>query len=229
VNRPLATAVLVAALVVCPAAAAHGGGGGALGFRSHVKTVTPATTGLKLTVLDYDDRLQLTNDTGKTVIVLGYENEPYLMFKDGRVYRNARSPATYLNDDRYGQVQLPPQASAKAPPEWKELVDHPEYDWHDHRIHWMSRTLPPKVQAHKNLAQRVFDWAVPITVDGRRTMIHGSLDYTPPPGGKFPFLLVLPPVLIFCAAAILWTIRRSRSASDDSPPPAGRRAASPRD
>jgi hypothetical protein len=219
VTRPLAAGILVATLVVCPAAAGHGGGG-ALGFRSHVKAVAPATAGLKLTVLDYDDRLQLTNDTGKTVIVLGYENEPYLMFRNGRVYRNARSPATYLNDDRYGQVQLPPQANAKAPPEWKELVDEPEYDWHDHRIHWMSRTLPPKVQAHKDTAQHVFDWAVPITVGGKRTMINGSLDYTPPAGGKFPFLLVVPPVLLFCAAVILWTIRRARRLSDDEPHPA---------
>jgi hypothetical protein len=217
VSRPLATAVVVAALVVCPVAAAHGGGG-ALGFRSHVKTVTPSTAGLKLTVLDHDDRLQLTNDTGKTVIVLGYENEPYLMFRNGRVYRNVRSPATYLNDDRYGQVQLPPQANAQAPPEWKELVDDSQYDWHDHRIHWMSRTLPPKVQAHKNVAQHVFDWAVPITVDGKRTMIKGGLDYTPPPGGKFPFLLVIPPALLVCAAGIIWSIRRTRRMSDEPHP-----------
>jgi len=216
-RTPRAHAVLLVALaaaVIVPAAAAHGGGG-ALGFRSSVRTITPAATGLKATVLDYDDRLQVTNDTAKTVIVLGYEDEPYLMFRNGHVYRNARSPATYLNDDRFGQVQLPPQANAKAPPEWKELVDESRYDWHDHRIHWMSRTLPPKVQAHKNIAQHVFNWTVPITVDGKRAMIKGTLDYTPPAGGKFPFLLIVPPVLLFCAAIVLWTIRRARRVGDE--------------
>jgi len=217
VKHAFATAVTVAALVVCPAAAAHGGGG-ALGFRSNVKTITPAAAGLKATVLDYDDRLQLTNETGKTVIVLGYENEPYLMFKDGQVYRNTRSPATYLNNDRFAQVTLPPQANAKAPPQWEEIDHDAVYDWHDHRIHWMSRTLPPKVQAHKNVSQHVFNWSVPIMVDGKRTMIHGSLDYTPPPGGNFPYLIVAPPVLLLCAAVVLWSIRRTRRMSDEPHP-----------
>jgi hypothetical protein len=63
----------------------------------------PATQGLSVTVLDYDDRLQLRNETGEPLVVLGYEGEPYLVFRDGRVYRNTRSPATYLNETASGR------------------------------------------------------------------------------------------------------------------------------
>ena len=185
--------VALAALVVCSAAAAHGGGG-ALGFRSTVTRITPAAAGLTVTVLDYDDRLQVRNETGKPLVILGYEGEPYLAFRDGRVYRNTRSPATYLNDDRYGQVALPDQADAKAPPEWEEVSPREDYDWHDHRIHWMSQTLPPKVRAAKDKPHHVFDWTVPARFDGKPLAIAGTLDYRPP-GSKAPKTLILVVIL----------------------------------
>ena len=77
--------------------------------------------GLTVTVLDYDDRLELDNETGKPLVILGYQGEPYLAFRDGRVYRNTRSPATYLNDDRFGQVSLPSRPTRKLPPAWEEV------------------------------------------------------------------------------------------------------------
>jgi hypothetical protein len=49
----------------------------------------------------------LENNTGKPILVPGYDGEPYLRFTADAVYRNERSPATYLNEDRYGGVELP--------------------------------------------------------------------------------------------------------------------------
>jgi hypothetical protein len=207
-SRALAAAVL-AALVVCAAAAAHGGGG-ALGFRSKVTAVTPSATGLDVEVVDYDDRLDLRNDTGKLLVILGYENEPYLAFRDGHVYRNTHSPATYLNDDRFGQVELPAQANPKAAPDWQEVATHEEYDWHDHRIHWMSHTLPPKVQADKDQRHHVFDWTVPARLDGKPLTIAGRLDYQPPPGQKFPTILLVPLVVLAVGGGALVWLRRRR-------------------
>jgi hypothetical protein len=195
-------------LILCPAAAAHGGGG-ALGFRSTVTRVTPAAKGLSVTVLDSDDRLELRNDTGKPLVVLGYEGEPYLAFRDGHVYRNANSPATYLNDDRFGQVALPEQADPKAAPDWKEVAPRERYDWHDHRIHWMSRTLPPKVRAAKSKPHHVFDWKVSATVGGKPTVIAGSLDYRPSPDQTFNKVLIVPIALLAAVgAAAVWLKRR---------------------
>jgi hypothetical protein len=206
-----AVAVAAAALVVTPAAAAHGGGGD-LGFRSEVTRVTPATTDLTVSVRDHDDRLELRNETGRTVVVLGYENEPYLVFRDGRVLRNTRSPATYLNDERYGDVSLPAVADAKAAPEWEEVAEKEEYEWHDHRIHWMSRTLPPKVAADEGSRHHVFDWTVRGRLGGERLAIAGSLEYEPPPSGN-PTLLVgvIVAVAVGGGFAVLLRRRRGRS------------------
>ena len=204
-----AAALAAAALVVAPAAAAHGGGGD-LGFRSEVTRVTPATTGLTVVVRDHDDRLELRNETGRTVVVLGYENEPYLVFRDGRVLRNTRSPATYLNDERFGDVSLPAIADPKAAPEWEEVAQKEEYEWHDHRIHWMSRALPPKVAADEGSRHHVFDWTVPGRLGGERVAIAGSLDYEPPPGGS-PTLLVGVLVAVAVGGGFAVLLRRRRS------------------
>jgi hypothetical protein len=204
VKRSILVAALTA-LTICSAAAAHGSGG-ALGFRSTVTRVTPASPALKITVLDYDDRLDLNNETGKPIIIFGYQGEPYLAFHDGRVYRNSHSPATYLNDDRFGQVTLPPQANAKAAPDWVEIGQSETYDWHDHRIHWMSRTLPPKIAATKDKPQHVFDWSVPGTIGDKPLRIAGSLDYQPPPAGK-PMPLIIAGVVITLGGILVLVLR----------------------
>ena len=208
-RRALLAAALVA-LVAVPAAAAHGGGG-ALGFTSTVTSVTPPVEGLSVSVRDSDDRLLLRNETGKTVVILGYQGEPYLEFRPDRVYRNTRSPATYLNDDRYAKVTLPADADPKADPVWERVSPRASYEWHDHRIHWMSQTMPPKVAAAKDQPHHVFDWTVPGLVAGKPLVIAGTLDYAPPPGQTFPKLLLIPlTALIVGGAAAMW-LRRRRS------------------
>jgi MYXO-CTERM domain-containing protein len=204
------TLVLLAALatlVACPAAAAHGGGA-ARGFTSTITSVAPSTAGLTVEVQDGDDRLSLTNRSGKPVVVEGYDGEPYLRFDADGVFRNAHSPATYLNEDRYAKVALPTDADAKAPPAWTKVGDGDTYDWHDHRIHWMSTNDPPAVARAKDEAHHVFDWRVPGTVAGRPLTIAGSLDYEPPPSSKFSPLLLVPLAALAAAGALLWWRRR---------------------
>jgi hypothetical protein len=195
---------------VFPGAAAPGAAG-ALGLRSNVTSVTPVVSGLVVTVLDYDDRLELRNETGKELVILGYEGEPYLAFRDGRVYRNVRSPATYLNDDRFAQVAVPEQADSKAEPEWEEVAVREAYDWHDHRIQRMSKTLPPNVQKAKDEPHHVFDWTVPARLDGRPLAIAGSLDYEPPSSGiPKPLVAALGLLAIGGGAAVWLRWRRTR-------------------
>ena len=209
-----AAATAAAALVVSAAAAAHGGGG-SLGFRSTVTGVRPTTEGVTVRVRDNDDRLELRNRTGKPLVVLGYEGEPYLAFRGGRVLRNSRSPATYLNDERFGNVELPSAADPEAPPAWEEVAQKEEYEWHDHRIHWMSRTLPPKVAAAEDERQHVFDWKVPAAVDGKPLVISGSLDYEPPPDESPRFLIGALIVIAAGGAVAVWLrARRDRSRQD---------------
>jgi len=123
VGRAHASALVAAALVALsasPAAVAHGGGA-AKGYGSTVTSVSPAGS-VDAVVLDGDDRLQLTVDDGRVVVITGYEGEPYLRFGPDGVFENVRSPAAYLNDDRYGKVELPDSADPDAPPEWERVA-----------------------------------------------------------------------------------------------------------
>jgi hypothetical protein len=211
--RPhLFAAALVAALVACPAAAGHGGGA-ARGFTSTVKSVTPKLDGLTVQVLQGDDQLHVRNDSGRELVVEGYEGEPYLRFDaDGGVYRNANSPATYLNEVRYGNVDVPASASKQAVPRWKRVSRGNSYDWHDHRIHWMSTIDPPKVRQAKDQPHHIFDWSVPGSAGGRQLAIRGSLDYKPPPKSSFNPILIAPLVALVLAGGIFWWARARRSA-----------------
>jgi len=183
VKRALPLFALVASLVAAPLAAAHGGGGGN-GYTSAVQKIVPAVAGLRVQVIQGDDQLKLTNDTGRQVTVLGYGNEPYLRFDSGRIEVNLHSPAYYVNRDRYGKTGVPPDASEQAPPKWQQIGNGPTYAWHDHRIHWMSTIAPPVVKADPGKPHHVFNWKVPARVGSSAVTIAGSLDYAPPPASS---------------------------------------------
>ena len=56
-------------------------------------------------VVQYADRLLLTNHTGETVTVYGYQHEPYArVLADGTVELNTNSPAYYLNQNFFGLI-----------------------------------------------------------------------------------------------------------------------------
>lgn len=203
-------AAAVAALVACPVAAAHGDGA-ARGFRSTVETVQPASSGLAVRVLDSDDELQLRNSTGRTIVILGYDDEPYLRFSPDGVFRNARSPASYLNLDRYANVDVPEQADPKASPRWERVATGAIWAWHDHRIHWMSPIDPPQVRASRDRPHHVFNWQVPARIGGRKLTISGTLDYAPPDDDRSLLpLLVGAAVGVGTTAATIAVIVRRR-------------------
>jgi len=207
VRRQLLALALVA-VVAAPSAAAHGGGGAAKGYRSSVVSVEPASTSVRAEVIDADDRLRLVVTGDTVVIVDGYENEPYLRFDQTGVYVNTHSPAGYLNEDRYGKVALPAQADPKLPAAWEKVGPPGQpYDWHDHRIHWMSTSYPPVVAADTSVAHHIFDWKIPGLVDGKPLAIEGSLDYQPLPGQKFPVVLLIPLALLALGGIVLVVMR----------------------
>jgi hypothetical protein len=147
--------------------------------------------GLKFKILYGDDQVWLDNRSGKTVVIKGYSGEPYLRFSPGGIYVNIKSPAGYLNQDRYARVTVPKSASAKAKPDWQKLAGGDVWAWHDHRIHYMNPIPPPQIKAAPRKPHHVFDWKVPATDNGKRFFIAGSLDYKPPPKKDFPTGLVI--------------------------------------
>jgi hypothetical protein len=207
-RRLLALLPALVALAVPSAVLAHAGNPN---FRSNVTQVSPAPKGLDVNVQNYDDRLQLINHTGKTVTIFGYNNEPYAqLLPDGTVQVNKLSPAFYLNDDRYANVQVPKSANPKAAPQWSTVDKTGRFDWHDHRIHWMSTALPPQVKDKKKRTF-IFDWKVPLAVAGAPTTVSGNLFYQPRPGGSAPTgAIIAMIVLVLGGGALVLVVRRRR-------------------
>ena len=141
-------------------------------YRSTVTAVDPASEAVDAEIVGGDAFLELRVD-GVEVVVHGYGGEPYLRFlADGTVERNVRSPATYLNDDRQGAVDLPAEADDEAEPEWEQVAEGGTYAWHDHRVHWMGSNRPPGAEP----GEIVQEWVVPVEVDGTATEIRGELE-----------------------------------------------------
>jgi hypothetical protein len=164
-------------------------------YRSYVTQVAPNLPGVSLQVLEFADRLILTNHSGKTVTVLGYQGEPYgRVLADGTVQLNTRSPAYYLNQNFYGDVNVPASASPTATPHWTVVDRTGRLEWHDHRIHWMSPALPPQVK-DKAKRTKIFNWQVPIEVGARQATVKGVLFWTPAhtaaPAAAVPVLVAL--------------------------------------
>jgi hypothetical protein len=187
-------------------------------YRSNITRVTPGVAGLQLEVLEFADRLVLTNHTGKLVTVYGYEGEPYArVLTDGTVQVNTRSPAYFLNQSFYGNVTVPPSASSSATPRWIVLDRTGQLEWHDHRIHWMSPVLPPQVK-DKRKRTKIFDWRVPIRVGAEPGAIDGQLFWVPESGSKAPLAAIVALAALFVAAIAFVLVvrrRRRRSASRD--------------
>jgi hypothetical protein len=184
---------IVVAFVAAPAALAHGGGSKE-GWVSTVERIVNAG-GLEA-VASGDGHFQLTAPAGKTVIVDGYSNEPYLRFAGGEVYENELAPTTYVNRDD----PPPARADPKAAPRWREAATGRTYTWHDHRTHWMGTNEPAAVDRDPHKPHHIFAWRVSGTVDAKRFTILGSLDWAPPKSGLgWQWLLV--PVL---GAALLY-------------------------
>ena len=184
-------AALVAA-ILDPGAEAHYGTG-KLGYRSTIRGVKPRMPGLRLKVLYGDDQILLDNRSGKTVVVEGYSGEPYLRFSPGGIFVNVKSPAGYLNQDRYARVEVPKSATATAKPVWQQLAGGHVWAWHDHRIHYMNPIAPVRIRNAPRRPHHVFDWKVSATENGKPFLIEGSLDYRPPPrkNQSFPLAFVI--------------------------------------
>ncbi|HEX7300094.1 MAG TPA: hypothetical protein VF257_13940 [Solirubrobacteraceae bacterium] len=222
----LRAVVAATALLALGAAATANAHQGNANYRSIIGRVTPAVPGLKLQVLNFDDRLALENTSGKTVVIQGYDGEPYArVLADGTVQVNQRSPAYYLNNDRYADVKVPASADADAAPQWKLVDRSRQFQWHDHRIHYMGQGLPPQVK-DKSKRTKVFAWHVPLEVGAAKGTIAGTLYWQPKPGGGVPIgaIVALVAMVVLGAAAVTVVRRRRSGVAEDARGEAGAEA-----
>jgi hypothetical protein len=224
---PLGRAAVVALCAVAlltalaPPALAHGRGSDATNFRSEI-LAAPAIEGVTWRIYGGDEMLGLSNTSTEEVLVLGYRDEPYLRVGPDGVFENMRSPATFLNRERY-LTDAPPQADPDAEPQWEQVSDDTSYAWHDHRIHWMSPTLPPTVTDPGQEAL-IQEWAVDFVVGSEMSetsapaQVSGELRWVPGPS-PWPWL----GVGLLLSLAALAGVRTS--SSDDRWPGLARPAA----
>jgi hypothetical protein len=178
-------------------------------YRSLITSVSPSVPGLQLQVLQFSDRLQLTNHTGHTVTVLGYQDEPYARVQPGgAVEVNTSSPAYYLNQSFFATVAVPASATPSATPHWTVIDRTGELEWHDHRIHWMSPVPPEKVR-DRSRRTFIFDWKVPIDVGAKSSTINGQLFWVPE-SSKVPTAAVVALVVLTLLALVLVVVLRRR-------------------
>lgn len=211
-----AFAVITALLVLIPAPSALAHAGGNPNYRSVIDRVTPNVPGVSFEVLAYDAYFELRDQHGHEVVIYGYEGEPYArVLKDGTVQVNERSPAYYLNDTRYPTSEVPPIANPKAPPRWKTVGGDGTFLWHDHRMHYGSTAIPPQV-TDQHRKTKVYDYEIPLRIDGRKGAIDGTLYWVGSPNpSKLPFIVGGVAFLVVGGALVLF-LRRRRGSEDES-------------
>jgi hypothetical protein len=167
-------------LLIAAAGPAAADAAGPSDFRSVVTGIVPAKEGVHAEIRGGDSFLEVSVDEGHTVIVEGYQGEPYLRFlPDGTIERNRLSTSTYLNQSRKGQIDIPASVTDAGPdaePAWERIASGGTYAWHDHRVHWMDDSSP-SVDRGEPVGGAYDPWRVPIVVDGSQAEIQGTLVY----------------------------------------------------
>jgi hypothetical protein len=181
-------------------------------YLSVISGIEPGLDGVRLEMVNRDDAISLVNRSDQDITVLGYDDkEDYArVLADGTVEVNTNSKAFYLNEDRFATTVAP--KNLPATPNWKVLSKSHKLEWHDHRSHWMAKTLPPAVK-DKSVKTKVFDWKVPVKVGTQPAAIQGELFWTPTAGGGAPVgAIIAGAVIVILLSIMVIVVRRRREA-----------------
>jgi hypothetical protein len=185
-----------ASFAVATPASAHGVDSvPATSERARVLGVEPEVDGLQVRIVDAGRRVELRNDSGADVVVLGYDGEPYLRVGPGGAWRNRYSPATFWNARADTVGRLPDAFDAARAPEWDRLGDAPVVRWHDHRLHWQGAA--PDVDAPRRV---LATWTVALRRGGHEIVVRGDILHEPPPAPLVPAALAVGVALALVAA-----------------------------
>lgn len=136
--------------------------------RSTVESIDPAAP-IAVSIIGGDAAVRVRAEPGHEVVVLGYQDEPYLRIAaDGTTSVNRHAPARLLNRTRDGGSAATPTA-IDAAPDWVDLEGSSAVVWHDHRIHSMAALD----EGH--------EWEISLLVDGQPVLVRGVLLVESPP------------------------------------------------
>lgn len=155
-------------------------------YRNEVIGLDPAADGAEFSIVGGDAFLRVEVEAGTELVVVGYFGEPYLrILADGTVEENQASPSVPLNTDRYGTDVEVDRDKAQLPPDWRVIGTGGAWAWHDHRVHWMSRTPPPGRSPGDVVYGEV---SIPVLVDDVETRVSLSLTWVERPAPVWPIV-----------------------------------------
>lgn len=172
ITRPIRVALAATAALLCVAAPASAhedaiGDGGP--FTVVVETQLPDTIEARWS----NGEVEMHVATGTTVEVLGVENEPFVKIdEEGAMFANENSPTWLMVKDGMGAMTSSAPASA---PSWKWIQSGGGLQFHDHRIHFMDTKIDPALAN----GGKVFDFKLPMIIDGAKLDVMGSLMFDP--------------------------------------------------
>ena len=134
----------------------------------------------------------------------------------GPAAQNPLSPAVYLNTNFYANVSVPASASASAPADWVTVDRTGTFEWHDHRIHWMSPVTPPQVK-DTGKRTKIFDWSVPIRIGSQSGAIDGELFWVPENSKASAGAIGAGVAIVIAGALVVFVVRRRRRRQPPTP------------
>jgi len=160
---------------------------------SVVESVEPSSDVVRVDIVGGDAFVRVRVGRGHTLEMSGYYDEPFVRIADdGTVVVNESSDTFRTSKSRYGSGTKPEGSASKTNDEsWVVAARNGTYLWHDHRVHWMSPAAPQPID-DRGLVQR---WTIPMTIDGRATLVSGSLYQRDAPGSWW-WLLAVPAVTV---------------------------------
>jgi hypothetical protein len=211
-RRRLAVIAALAAGFASVPGTAFADAAGPTEFRAVITSITPETPTVELSIEGGDSFVRISVEPGVEVMVLGYDEEPYVMIDaDGLVWENQRSYATYYNSSRYGTGAIPDEVDNGADPAWDRVGDGGTWAWHDHRAHWMATEPPLGMEPGDSLPEAV----IPILVDGVEvqvavvaTLVGGPSWWPALAGAVLALLLTFAAVLVgqHALATLSWSL-----------------------
>jgi hypothetical protein len=214
-RRIVALTVGVAALLflTAPPAAAHSTSNN---YVTAITSVEPPVPGLHVSAKSDGSYLTIENQTGEAVVVLGYQNEPYLRLTEQGVWQNTRSLTTYVNADVVGDI--PADVDPQATPVWQQISTEGSYRFHDHRVDWNGSGRPAVVDEDPGADHLIANWTIGLRVGDTPVTVNGTLSWKPSSGiPGMGVVLAIIGVMLFAAFifAIVLDARRSRDDDDD--------------
>ncbi len=176
-GRILALAALLVVLLAGPAAADPPR---PTDYRTEIRAVEPPVSGLVVEMIGGDSLLRLRAPTGRTVVVIGYKGERYLVFHpDGRVEEDHASYTYRTSRSRYGSDVGAEQGDTT---DLRMVATDGTWAWHDHRSHLMTTAKP----LGREPGDQVSEGVLPLLVDGEEVRVTLATFWVPAPSRLAP-------------------------------------------